>query len=219
MLYNNTQQVWAIHPSLPVKVYPGTSLASEAAYFRQYVVGQPTYTYLMPGEIATPTGPFPPALPWAPDPTLSAAWVSQRLAMENLEASAESGNISDTLVKYVRSKQFLGTNPVVNALQSCARSGYEVGTRAAEMGKQAEFVDQLQLTLDGTEGASKCARAMEDAYKDPEKGQRSWLKHVERSAGRASKGVDIYKAIQPVVEHCEALRVIPKVGTILPFCR
>lgn len=219
VLYNNTHQVWAIDPSLPVIVHPGTSLASEAAFFRHYVAGRQAYEYLMPGEIAVPAGPFPRSLPWAPEPALTAAWVSQRLALENLQISADSGNLEDGLVQYVRSKQFSGTNPVVAALQECVRSGYDVGKRAAEMGNQTEFIDKLQLALDGTQSASKCARAMEDTSKDAEEGRAKWLRHVERSAGQASDGVDVYKAIQPVVEHCQALRVIPRVGTMLRFCR
>ncbi|MBM6621243.1 hypothetical protein JTF08_06460 [Micrococcaceae bacterium RIT802] len=213
VLYNNTQQVWAIDPSLPANVHPGTSLASEATFFRNYVAGRQAYMYLMPGEIALPAGPFPRSLPWAPEPALTPAWVSQRLALENLQVSADSGNLEDGLVQYVRSKQVSVTNPVVAALQECVRSAYDVGKRAAEMGDQTEFIDKLQLALDGTQSASRCARAMDDTSKDAEEGRAKWLRHVQRSAGQSSDGVDVYQAIQPVVEHCQALRVIPRVGT------
>lgn len=217
VLYNNGNQVWSIAPNMEWRYAVNPSPTSETSFFRSHLGGQRGYTYVVPGEIVTPTK-WPDQIAWAPDPDLTSGWVSQKLALENLELSAESGNLDESVDEFVRNRQLNAATPLGAALLGCVKSGHEVATEAVDITNETEFADRLKLTLGGTKGVASCAGSLQELYKDPAQGSRDWLKHVERSSGVASQGIDTVQAFRPIMAACGILDIIPKVSSLSRFC-
>ncbi|WP_156400161.1 hypothetical protein [Arthrobacter sp. Soil761] len=217
VLYNNSSQVWVMAPSTIWAFAPQTT--SEATFFRAGVGrGDQQLVYVVPGEAVKPASQeWPGQIAWAPEPTLTSGWLGQKLALENLDINAESGNLDEGVKEFILKRQLKASNPAAGAIYSCIKSGQEAAADAAKVTDETGFAEKLKLGLGATQGTASCAGSLKELYKDPEKGQKNWLKILEHSSGGLKQGITAEEALRPIMAACHVV-VIPKIGRLRNFC-
>lgn len=218
VLYNNSNEVWAMDPSIAWTFVNDPQPTSEAAFFRSLDLmrGQSQVSYVVPGETVKPSQ-WPDQIAWAPDPALTSGWLGQKLALENLDVGVKEGNLNEGIRDFVQKRQLKAANPVGAAIYGCVRSAQEVATDAGKATNDADLGNRLKVALGATQGTASCAGSIKELYKNPEQGEKNWLKYVEHSSGGVKQGIDASEALRPIWAACHAA-VIPKIGRLSKFC-
>lgn len=64
------------------------------------------------------------------EPTLTSGGLGQKLALENLDINAESGNLDKGVKEFIRKRQLKASNPAAGAIYGCIKSGQEAAADA-----------------------------------------------------------------------------------------